>query len=216
MRMDALILTGFIGCIAAILVGIGESFLQNSVEKNNLDSPQLSLTKSKNYLKSGYFIVVLIAPFYSLGFWHLYKMLSPSTGILVVAIVFLAVYNFIIQLAWVSLRTIFSLIVQEQITTKDLNSLVQIYQSYDKTFLEITRFILQVLSVCFIYLVWQGTTSYPTWMVIFNPVVILTGIFIFYMILPKFGKYLIPIAIHVMYAIFFALSTYLAIRLELT
>ncbi|STX50857.1 Uncharacterised protein [Legionella busanensis] len=208
--MDALILTGFIGCIAAILVGIGEFFLQNTIEKNALDVSSSILNKPKNYLKGGYFIVVLIAPFYSLGFWHLYKMLAPNTIIMPAVIVFLAVYSFIVQLAWSSLKTVFSLILQVQIATKDLSRVIRVYQSYDKAFLAITRFILQVLSVFFIYLVWHGNTYYPKWMVIFNPVVILIGIFTLYVILPKVGKYLIPIALHVMYAIFFAISTYLS------
>ncbi|WP_131783285.1 DUF6796 family protein [Legionella gresilensis] len=212
--MDALILTGFIGCIAAILVGIGEFFLQSNIERTALDSPQSILTKSKNYLKGGYFIVIFITPFYSFGFWHLYKMLAPSAAILPTVIVFLAVYSLIVQLAWISLKTILSLILQVQITTRDLSRLIRVYQSYDKAFLAITRFILQVLSVCFIYLVWHGTTYYPKWMVIFNPVVILIGIFILYVILPKVGKYLIPIALHIMYGIFFALSAYLAIHLK--
>ncbi|WP_419420635.1 DUF6796 family protein [Legionella sp. D16C41] len=212
--MDATIITGLISCFSAILLGLGEFLLVPGIANDNRSFPSFSLASSPKYLKRGYFIFVLTAPFYVLGFWHLYKMLEPGAGILPLTIVFLAGYSFIIQLAWVSLRTIISLIVKTQLGPKHLTSLMQGYQFYDKTLLGIMRFILQVYSVFFIYLVWQGATNYPIWMIIFNPIVLLTLIFIVYMILPSIGKYLMPISVHIANAIFFALSTYLAFRLK--
>ncbi|STX28380.1 Uncharacterised protein [Legionella beliardensis] len=213
--MDAIIFTGFIGFIVAICVGIGEFLLHFNAKDDRSQEPyQFMRTIPRRRLTAGHFISVLIAPLYLIGFWHFYKMLEPGGGFLPLAVAGLAGYSLIMDMAWLSSRAMLGAIMQGQKKLTNLTDVIRAYRLYGETLLEIVRFVMQVMSVGFIYLVWQGATYYPTWMIVFNPILILAALSILYAVFPKVGKYLMPGALHINYAIFFALSTYFAIRLK--
>ncbi|MFB3101116.1 MAG: hypothetical protein ACE1ZM_06700, partial [Gammaproteobacteria bacterium] len=75
-----------------------------------------------------------------------------------------------------------------------------------ESLLMVIRITTFVLSLLFIGLTLTGRSHYQKWHAIFNPILLLVGSFIVYMVSPDIGKYLMPIALNVAFGIFFLLS----------
>ncbi|MCC5015060.1 MULTISPECIES: DUF6796 family protein [Legionella] len=212
---DKIVLTGLIGLVAAVLVGTGEFLLHFTNQGYDSKIPyHFMLDISRNRLTVGHFIAVLAAPLYLVGFWHLYKMLEPAGGNLPLITTMVIGYGFIMGIIWIGSRAMIGSIIQSKIGPSDLAALIQSYQLYDESLLQIIRFTTLLGSAGFIYLVLNGNTAYPNWMWVFNPIFLLVSVFLIYLIIPAVGKYIMPIAMNVTYTIFFALSTYIAFRLR--
>ncbi|KTD02848.1 DUF6796 family protein [Legionella feeleii] len=212
---DKIVLTGLIGLVAAVLVGTGEFLLHFTNQGYDSKIPyHFMLDISRNRLTVGHFIAVLAAPLYLVGFWHLYKMLEPAGGSLPLITTMVIGYGFIMGIIWIGSRAMIGSIIQSKIGPSDLAALIQSYQLYDESLLQIIRFTTLLGSAGFIYLVFNGNTAYPSWMWVFNPIFLLVSVFLIYLIIPAVGKYIMPIAMNVTYTIFFALSTYFAFRLR--
>lgn len=212
---DKIVLTGLIGLVAAVLVGTGEFLLHFTNQGYDSKIPyHFMLDISRNRLTIGHFIAVLAAPLYLVGFWHLYKMLEPAGGNLPLITTMVIGYGFIMGIIWIGSRAMIGSIIQSKIGPSDLAALIQSYQLYDESLLQIIRFTTLLGSAGFIYLVLNGNTAYPNWMWVFNPIFLLVSVFLIYLIIPAVGKYIMPIAMNVTYTIFFALSTYIAFRLR--
>lgn len=213
MIIDKIIIAGIIGLIAAILVGMGEFLLHYTASGYDSEIPyHFFYDISRKRLLWGHFIAVLAAPFYLVGFWHLYQMLLPAGGKLPAAVALIAGYGFIMGIVWIGSRAIIAAIVQSK--TPVIGELISSYQLYNESLLQIIRVTTLLMSVGFIYLVLTGTTNYPMWMWVFNPFFLLMSIFLIYFLSPAVGKYIMPIAMNVTYTVFFALSTYFALRLR--
>lgn len=205
---NPLLLSGLIGLLAALLVGGGEFLLHYSSDGYNNRLPyHFMKSLSRRRLIVGHFLAVLAAPLYLVGYWHIYKMLAPAGGVLPTLTVLVGGYGFIIGAVWIGSRALIASIIQ---TPKAIPSLIADYQLYSESLLQIIRITTVVMSLGFIYLVWQGTTFYPPWMAIFNPLFLLILAFLSYAWAPSVGKYVIPIAMNVAYAIFFMLSLIIA------
>lgn len=207
--VDKVVVAGLIGLGAAILVGTGEFLLHFNMTGYSSKIPyHFFLDISRKRLIWGHFIAVLAAPFYLVGFWHLYQMLLPSGGKLPAAVALLAGYGFIMGTVWIGSRALIATIVQAN--TPENHELIASYQLYNESLLQVIRVTTLLMSAGFVYLVLRGATFYPTWMWICNPFFILLAVFLIYFFWPGIGKFIMPIAMNVTYTLFFALSTYYA------
>lgn len=209
MNKSTIILTGLIGLAGAILTGIGEFVLHFDTlaryDANN--SFFLGISDSRTNL--GHFIAVLGAPLYFLGCWHIRLMLQPASDRLSMLAYLIGLYSFALGLVWIGSRASLSALLNFQ-GTIDLDSLLGLYDLRYESLITIVRIAMLLLSAIYIGLVLTGKSHYPKWMAILNPILLIAVSFIVYVITPSLGKYLLPIALNVGFAIFFAASIVVA------
>jgi len=217
MTQHRILLAGMIGLLASILVGIGEGLLHYTPEGyTGLNPYDFMLPFSEKRLAYGHFISVFASPLYLVGYWHVYKMLTPKGGRLATFITLVAGYGFVIGSVWIGSRAMIANIAQLEVYTSaqgvSIDLLIKQYQFYMESLLQVIRVSTLVFSVGFVYLVWKGKTFYPTWMIFFNPAIILSFVFLTYFFIPGFGKFIIPIAMNVAHFIFFGASVIVAFK----
>ena len=207
-------MTGVIGIIAALLVGTGEFLLHFSPLGDYADDGNYVylLQVSESRATWGHFFAVIGAPFYLVGFWHIYLGLKPYGKTIPLVNFFVTAYGFIFGTIWIGSRASIVLLAQAQFAAEGNNSevlrvLMDQYMLHSETLLEVTRITTLLSSLAFIALVVTGKTLYPRWMAIFNPILLLVSSFILFAIAPSIGKYTLPIALNVGYFLFFTLST---------
>ena len=202
-----LVVTGMIGLIAAILVGAGEFLLHfDPLARFSETSYEFMLAASDERQTIGHFLGVLGGPLYVVGCWHIYLMLKPANQVLAFVAFVLGAYGFMIGADWISSRASIGAIVHLQQNGVAVESLIQLYQERYESLLMVIRITTFVLSLIFIGLTLTGRSHYQKWHAIFNPILLLVGSFIVYMVSPDIGKYLMPIALNVAFGIFFLLS----------
>lgn len=202
-----LVVTGMIGLIAAILVGAGEFLLHfDPLARFSETSYEFMLAASDERQTIGHFLGVLGGPLYVVGCWHIYLMLKPANQVLAFVAFVLGAYGFMIGADWISSRASIGAIVHLQQNGVAVESLIQLYQERYESLLMVIRITTFVLSLIFIGLTLTGRSHYQKWHAIFNPILLLVGSFIVYMVSPDTGKYLMPIALNVAFGIFFLLS----------
>ncbi|TDI82909.1 MAG: hypothetical protein E2O78_09005 [Caldithrix sp.] len=202
-----LVVTGMIGLIAAILVGAGEFLLHfDPLARFSETSYEFMLAASDERQTIGHFLGVLGGPLYVVGCWHIYLMLKPANQVLAFVAFVLGAYGFMIGADWISSRASIGAIVHLQQNGVAVESLIQLYQERYESLLMVIRITTLVLSLIFIGLTLTGRSHYQKWHAIFNPILLLVGSFIVYMVSPDIGKYLMPIALNVAFGIFFLLS----------
>ena len=210
-----LVLTGVIGLIAAILVGIGEFLLHfDSLARFSADGFAFMLAASDERQTVGHFFGVLGAPLYLVGCWHIYLMLKPANQTLALIGFLVSAYGFMIGADWISSRASIGALVHFQESGGSIDDLVQLYELRYESLLTVIRITTVVLSLIFIYLVLTGRSHYRKWQAIFNPIVLLVMNFVIYAISPAIGKYLMPIALNVAFGIFFTMSVIQARKLH--
>lgn len=202
-----LVVTGIIGLTAAILVGAGEFLLHfDPLARFSETSYEFMLAASDERQTIGHFLGVLGGPLYVVGCWHIYLMLKPANQVLAFVAFVLGAYGFMIGADWISSRASIGAIVHLQQNGVAVESLIQLYQERYESLLMVIRITTFVLSLIFIGLTLTGRSHYQKWHAIFNPILLLVGSFIVYMVSPDIGKYLMPIALNVAFGIFFLLS----------
>ena len=202
-----LVVTGMIGLIAAILVGAGEFLLHfDPLARFSETSYEFMLAASDERQTIGHFLGVLGGPLYVVGCWHIYLMLKPANQVLAFVAFVLGAYGFMIGADWISSRASIGAIVHLQQNGVAVETLIQLYQERYESLLMVIRITTFVLSLIFIGLTLTGRSHYQKWHAIFNPILLLVGSFIVYMVSPDIGKYLMPIALNVAFGIFFLLS----------
>lgn len=202
-----LVVTGMIGLIAAILVGAGEFLLHfDPLARFSETSYEFMLAASDERQTIGHFLGVLGGPLYVVGCWHIYLMLKPANQVLAFVAFVLGAYGFMIGADWISSRASIGAIVHLQQNGVAVEALIQLYQERYESLLMVIRITTFVLSLIFIGLTLTGRSHYQKWHAIFNPILLLVGSFIVYMVSPDIGKYLMPIALNVAFGIFFLLS----------
>ena len=207
-QQQIMVLTGIVGIIAAILVGIGEFLLHfDPSARFSEDSYAFMLAASDDRQTFGHFFGVLGAPLYVVGCWHIYLMLRPANQKLAFIGFLISAYGFMIGADWISSRASIGAIVHFQETGGSAAGLVQLYQLRYESLLSIVRVTTVVISLIFIYLALSGRSHYQKWQAIFSPVVLLLMNFVIYAINPDVGKYLMPIALNVGFGLFFLMST---------
>ena len=202
-----IIVSGIIGLLGAVLVGIGEFLLHyDPLARFSESGYDFMLAASNSRQSLGHFIGVLGAPLYVMGCWHIYLMLKPAGRKLAFAAFLIGSYGFMIGADWISSRASIGAIVHLQESGVSLQSLVELYQLRYENLLTVIRITTLVLSVIIVYLVLTGKTYYRKFMAVFNPLVLLLLNFVIYLIVPSIGKFMMPIALNIGFGTFFILS----------
>lgn len=202
-----LLLTGYIGLFAATLVGIGEFLLHfDPLARFAGSGYDFMLATPISQQTLGHFFGVFAAPFYVVGCWHIYLMLRPANNKLSLFLFFIGAYGFIIGGDWISSRASIGALIHTLDSGKDLNLLIDLYELRYENLLTVIRITTLTLSAGFIYLVLSGRSHYQKWQAALNPIVLLIGCFLVYLINKDIGKYIMPIALNVAFFIFFTMS----------
>jgi len=202
------IVTGLVGLLAAVLVGTGEFLLHFDPLARYDGSYVFFEAVSENRATLGHFIGVLGAPLYLFGVWHVAKMLQPASKFWSSVAFFVMSYGFIVGAIWIGSRASAAALVavgQDPAAT----GLLTLYDLRYETLLTVIRIAALIFSLIYVSLVLTGRTAYPRWMAVFNPVVLILGNFMVFILVPAVGKYLMPIALNVSFFIIFAISVYI-------
>jgi len=202
---------GYLGLLAAILVGLGEYFLHYSTNV---------LEYGKHYeffkfvptgnLTTGHFLAVIGLPFYFAGYLHIYRMLRSGSENLARAVLAIGFVAFAVGGIWIGSRVTIGTLIQQQasIPPDTFQILVDTYTNHHEVLVKALRIIVALLSVVFVVAILRGGTYYRKWMAFFNPIVILLLTFTTIFIAPFIGKHLAPIAMNVTHFILFGVSLY--------
>jgi hypothetical protein len=200
-------ISGYVGLIAAILVGAGEFLLHfDPLARYSETSYDFMLAASTHRQTIGHFFGALGAPLYAVGCWHIYLMLKPANQKLAFLGFIISAYGFIIGSQWISSRASIGAITHLQESGILLDDLVVLYQLRYESLLTVIRITTLVLSGIYIYLAATGRSHYKKWQAVFSPIVLLLSSFLVYLISPSIGKYLMPIALNVGFGLFFIMS----------
>ncbi len=209
-------ITGVIGLIAAILVGIGEFLLHfDPLARFSETSYDFMLAASDERQTIGHFFGVFGAPLYVVGCWHIYLMLRPANQKLAFIGFLASAYGFMIGADWISSRASIGALIHFQESGGNIKVLVELYQLRYESLLTVIRVTTVIISLIFIYLTLTGRSHYQKWHAIFNPIVLLMMNFVIYAISPAIGKYLMPIALNVAFGLFFVISLLQAQKIQL-
>lgn len=212
---EIIVITGFVGLLAALLTGVGEFLLHyDSLARFSETSYDFMLAATTERQTLGHFIGVLSAPLYVVGMWHLYLMLKPASQKIAFIGFLVSAYGFMIGADWISSRASIGALVYFQQAGTDVDSLISLYQLRYETLLTVVRVTTLSLSLIFIGLVLTGRSHYQKWHALFNPIVLLIGSFVVYAIKPEIGKYIMPIALNVGFGTFFVISLIQARKIE--
>ena len=203
-----ILISGYLGLLAAILVGLGEFLLHFDPQARFSEGDYaFMLAASDNRQTLGHFIGVLSAPLYVIGCWHIYLMLKPANQTLAFIAFLLGAYGFMIGADWISSRASIGAIthLQAELNT-DLKALVDLYVTRYESLLTVIRITTLLLSIIIVLLAWSGRSHYRKIMALFNPVILLLLNFAIFGIAPGIGKYMMPIALNIGFGLFFILS----------
>jgi hypothetical protein len=214
-QQQVIVLTGIIGAIAAIVVGVGEFMLHfDPLARFSADGYEFMLGGSEQRQTLGHFLGVLGAPLYVVGCWHIYLMLKPANQKLAFVGFLASAYGFMIGADWISSRASIGALVHYQESGGTIEGLVLLYQLRYESLLTVIRITTVVISIIFIYLALTGRSHYRKWQAVFNPIVLLVMNFVVYAISPEIGKYLMPIALNVAFGLFFLMSVVQAQKIK--
>jgi len=201
-----LYITGFLGLLASILVGIGEYLLHyDSLARFSAGGFEFMQGIGENRTNIGHFFGVFGATLYPVGCYHIYLMLRPANERAALAAFLISTFGFIVGAVWIGSRASVSALMQIP-ETPELTQLVRLYDLRYETLLNVTRITILILSVVFVWLVLTGRSYYQRWAAIFSPIVLIVFSFVVYLLHPPIGKHLMPIALNVAFFIFFTLS----------
>ena len=203
---NKLYITGLIGLLASVLVGVGEYLLHYDPLARFAEGGfgfMQGIGDSRTTI--GHFFGVFGATFYLVGCYHIYLMLRPANERVAFTAFLISSFGFIVGAVWIGSRASVSALMQLPQTPEVLH-LVELYDVRYETLLTVIRITTLVLSVIFIWLSVTGRSHYARWMAIFNPFVLILMSFLIYVIAPQLGKHLMPIALNVAFFIFFTLS----------
>jgi len=204
--LNKIIITGLLGLVASMLVGVGEYLLHyDPLARFSEGGFGFMQGIADSRTTFGHFFGVFGATLYPIGCYHIYLMLRPANQPLAFAGFFISAFGFIVGAVWIGSRASISALMQLT-ETAEIAHLVALYEVRYETLLWVVRTTTLLLSVIFIWLTLTGRSNYPRWMAIFSPIVLIIASFITYVIAPELGKHLMPIALNVAFFIFFILS----------
>jgi len=211
--------TGLLGMLAAFVTGIGEYFLLYAPELNHGPSNNYGnfLHPTETDLKRGYYLSVVGAPFYIIGYWHVVGMLKLHKTKLGWLIMSLAVFGFMSGFAWLISNAYQGLLVQSIAahTGGAAGALSAVQTKVDTMsfpLLQVIRFQVMIMSAILAFAILKYDTYYPRWLAIFTPIVLILLVFSTLLFMPSIGKYFVPEALNVAHFIFFSMSTLFALK----
>ncbi|TAK50484.1 MAG: hypothetical protein EPO28_00260 [Saprospiraceae bacterium] len=203
-------LFALLGLAATLLVGTGEFLLHFSAEGYGGSEPFGYLTQvSTSRITWGHFLLVAGLPLYFAGYWFIYQTLGRSRWALAVLVT--AVVSFTTGGIWVTSRAMLVKIVQARAAAADpvpLDGLLSFYEGHYEILVQVLRVLILLLSFFWVMAVLKGKTIYPKWMAAASPIVLLVLVFLSYLLVPAFGKYLVPTAMNAAHLAFFGLAFY--------
>jgi hypothetical protein len=213
MNNSNIVLTGIIGLLGALLTGLGEFVLHFDTLARFGAEYEFFTGISDQRSTAGHFIAALGAPLYLVGCWHIQQMLRPASARWSMIAFVVMAYGFVVGIIWIGSRASISALINTS-TSPDIVHLIGLYDFRYETLLQVIRFAVLLLSAIYVALVLTGKSSYPKWMALLNPILLILGSFIIYFASPAIGKYLMPIALNVAFAIFFLASIWIAKNTE--
>jgi len=210
---------GVLATIGAIVVGIGEFMFQYSPRGGYEGHDYLYfLDVSRWRLTFGHFLGVLVAPVYLVGYWHVGQMLRPAGRMFAAGVFGMGVYAFAIGNVWLGGRVNLALTVQARDTAPEamkqqLSELLLDISAHNEPLINVVRMLVLLVSLFMAWGILTGRSNYPRWVVTVLPILLLVLIFASYMVIPALGGLLLPAAMNIAHAIFFAVSTLIASRL---
>lgn len=210
MTRSTIIVTGWVGLLAALVTGAGEFILHFDALARFADNQFFQgISDSRSTL--GHFLGVFGAPLYLVGAWHIQLMLRPANERWAKVAFFATAYGFAVGAVWIGSRASLSALINTP-ASPDVEHLLGLYDLRYETLLQIVRTAILLLSVIYIWLTLSGKSHYPKWMAALNPILLLVASFVVYVISADIGKYLMPIALNVAFFIFFIASIRIAAK----
>jgi hypothetical protein len=204
-------ITGIIGLIASITVGLGEFLLHYSKQLiGNAENYNFFTFVPKKNLIYGHLLAVIGTPLYFVGYYHIYKMLKGKENKWAFIVFTLGIIAFTVGGFWITSRAFLGTIVhlKEQINSNTYMQILDNYTLLSESLVQMLRVVILLLSIFFILSILKSKTYYNKWMAITNPILLLILVFSVYFIAPSIGKYIAPIAMNVVHFILFSLSLY--------
>lgn len=198
-------LSGGLGLVAAILVGTGEFLLHFDSLARFSDGYGFMADISDSRLTTGHFLAMAGIPLYFIGCWHIYQMLRSGNNRLAFIGFLIGSYGFMFGAVWMGSRASIGSL-QHHPELLEATNLVALYQTRYETLLQVIRITTLTLSGIYVYLVVKGGTRYPKWMATVNPFLLIIASFLIYLIAPSIGKFMMPIALNIAFAVFFTCS----------
>lgn len=200
--------TGIMGLLAALITGTGEFLLHFDPEARFTDGLVFFEGIGEQRTTWGHFLGTVGAPLYAVGGFHIFLMLKSANARWAFVLFAVMAYGCALGGVWMGSRASISAIVNAP-QYAELGELVRLYDLRYESLLQVTRIAVVLISIIYVWLVSTGRSSYPRWMAILNPIVLLLFSFVVYLAAPDLGKYMMPIALNIGFAIFFGLSIYL-------
>lgn len=204
-------ITGILGLIAAIVTGAGEFLLHFDPQARFTDGLAFFEGISESRSNWGHFLGVAGPPLYAVGAFHIYLMLRSANARWAFILFAIMAYGCALGGVWMGSRASISAIVNAP-QYAQLENLVALYDLRYETLLNVTRVAILLISIIYVWLTASGRSAYPRWMAFFNPIVLLLGSFVVWLLVPAVGKYMMPIALNIAFLIFFLLSLHFVRR----
>lgn len=205
-----LLLTGQIGLLASLLVGIGEFLLHYDALARYTDTFAFFNGVTRERATIGHFFGVLGAPLYVVGAYHIYLMLRPAHETAARVAGFVMAYGCIIGAVWIGSRAS----AVELVAAGGVEEQLALYELRYESLLQFVRAAVLAVSVIFIWLCVTGRSHYPRKMAALNPIFLIIVSFILFFTVPAVGKYMMPIALNVAYFVMFSVSLFVASNLN--
>jgi hypothetical protein len=216
---NAVFLAGLIGMAASIGVGIAEFSLHFTPTLDYGGAPYVFFVQTPSWrLTLGHFLAIYALPMYFVGYWHLSERLKPAAFPWRAMVMGLGIFSFTLGGVWIGSRVYPAILIQAETsatseeTKQTLAKLLDTAAFYNENVLTGTRLGILVVSVLFVWLVSTGRTSYPRWMALLNPILLVLLCFLLYFLLPSIGGYVMPIAMNAAHFVLFTTSTLLMLR----
>lgn len=203
---NKIMITGLIGLLAAVLVGVGEYLLHyDPLARFSEGGFGFMQGIGEQRTTLGHFFGAFGATLYPVGCYHIYLMLRPANQVAAFSAFVIGSFGCIVGAVWIGSRASVSALMQIP-ETPEVTQLIELYDLRYETLLEVTRVTTLILSIIFIWLASTGRSYYQRWAAIFSPVMLIICCFLVYLFVPEIGKHIMPIALNVAFFIFFSLS----------
>ncbi|MEP3919399.1 DUF6796 family protein [Ascidiaceihabitans sp.] len=205
-----IMITGQIGLLAAVLVGVGEFLLHYDTLARYTDTFAFFSGVTRERATIGHFFGVLGAPLYVVGAVHIYLMLRPANETAARIAGLVMAYGCIVGAVWIGSRAS----AVELVAAGGIEEQLALYELRYESLLQVVRGAVLALSVIFIWLCVTGNSHYPRKMAVLNPIFLIIVSFIIFFTVPAVGKFMMPIALNVAYFVMFSVSLIVASNLK--
>ncbi len=198
---------GLCGLIGALVVGIGEGMLQLQPGSDYGDAGYAYLGAiGVERQEMGYWMSVLAAPLYLLGYIHLCFNLAPHRPRLITVLFLIMAYAFIIATVWMGQRIFIAEAVRSVADGASPSGLVATFSAWNEPLINVLRAAIAIFSLAWVWFVASGQSRYPRWMALFSPAALVGLIFVVYFSVPAIGQWVLPTAMNTAHVLIFALS----------